>query len=131
MVINAMDNICWPAIIKQQESEELIYLASERDWLEFCCLQPHIYDHQDQLLDTAGLTFDIVIEPTIDSSLMQVPQPTAELPQLEISQHPIDIVSFIHLVRQHAVLNGHCCSAKIVFSDVKQGIEAVAYLESI
>ena len=126
-----MQTICWPAIIKQQDSEELIYLASERDWLEFCCLQPHISEHRDQLLDSAGLTFDIVIEPVLQSTLVHGSQPTADLPQLEISQQPIDIVSFIHLVRQHAVLNGHCCSAKLIFSDIKQGIETVAYLESI
>ncbi|WP_285163295.1 DUF4144 family protein [Shewanella goraebulensis] len=124
-----MYTIYWPAIIKQQHSEELIYLASDRDWLEFCCLQPHIDGSQDKLLDSAGVTFDIVIQP-LQKFNSTPSSATADLPQLIISQRPIDLVSFIHYVREHAVLNGHCCSAKLVFSDIKQGIETVAYLES-
>ncbi|MCL1065985.1 DUF4144 domain-containing protein [Shewanella olleyana] len=156
-----MQTICWPVIIKQQHSEELIYLASDRDWLEYCCLQPHIANSLDKLLDSAGATFDIVIEPqplSVRSSQpasepsasepsasvqsTQVPstqapststqsdQATADLPQLKESLQPIDLVSFIHYVREHAVLNGHCCSTKLVFSNIKQGIETVEYLES-
>ncbi|ARD21046.1 DUF4144 family protein [Shewanella japonica] len=126
-----MLSICWPAIIKQQTSEELIYLANQTDWLEYCCLQLHLISSNDRLLDSEGSTFDIVIEAQAHPQQHQANHPTAELPQLRASQHPIDLVTFIQYVRTHATLNDHCCSAKLVFTDIKQGIDTVAYLESI
>ncbi|WP_144212737.1 DUF4144 family protein [Shewanella donghaensis] len=123
-----MQEIQWPAIIKQQDCEELIYLASDRDWLEYCCLTPHILDSTDQLLDTKGNTYDIAFEN--DSQLEFRNQATTQLPQLSLSIKPIDVLVFIKYVRLHAQLNGHCCSSKLAFSTIKQGIETVEFLDS-
>ncbi|WP_076540657.1 DUF4144 family protein [Shewanella sp. UCD-KL21] len=122
-----MQSICWPAVIKQQTSDELIYLASDRDWLEFCCLAAHITDTTDKLLDSEGHIFDISINSTTDTCQ---PITVAELPQLALSTQAIDLVTFIRYVRQHAQLNGHCCSAKLIFTTIRQGIETVEFLES-
>ncbi|MDO6620321.1 MULTISPECIES: DUF4144 family protein [unclassified Shewanella] len=122
-----MQSICWPAVIKQQSCDELIYLASDRDWLEFCCLTPHIAGTCDKLLDSEGNTFDISINSATDTSQ---PITVAALPQLALSTQAIDLMTFIHYVRQHAQLNGHCCSAKLIFSTIRQGIETVEFLES-
>ena len=117
-----MQDIHWPAIIKQQDNEGLIYLASEIDWLEYCCLTPYIIHSTDQLLDTKGNTYDIAFKETN--------QTTDDILQLTLSIQPISLLTLIEDVKLHAQLNGHCCSSKLFFTSIKQGIETVEFLDS-
>ena len=125
-----MTNIYWPAVVKLTQNDELLYLATKRDWLELACLYQHHFSENDTLIDSSGATYQIV-----NDSLHQLDRPkedqllVAGFPGLALKQEPISLTEFIQLVRAHAQAVGQCCSAKLAFSTLAQGIDMVKYLD--
>ncbi len=102
------NHITWPAIIIQQNQAELLYLESNKEWLEQA--QGHIEENAN-LLDSTG-------------ALYRFNQNHWQLSAGVISQ-----ADLIERVRQHASTLGHCCTAKLGADTLKQIFEIIKYLE--
>ncbi|WP_076416581.1 DUF4144 family protein [Shewanella sp. UCD-KL12] len=102
------EQITWPAVIIHKGQAELLYLASNEDWLEQA--QGHI-EANANLLDSTG-------------SLYRFNQNHWQLSTEVISQ-----ADLIERVRQHASTLGHCCTAKLGADTLKQIFEIIKYLE--
>ncbi|RTR40201.1 hypothetical protein EKG38_05645 [Shewanella canadensis] len=112
-------HIQWPAILIQEEQAELVYLASEQEWrLEE---QNHI-EEMSRLLDASGVTYNL--------SLAQRAQlkPDTRL-SWQVSDEPLCLPQVLALVRVHASVSGHCCTAKLGAETMEQVFEIMKYIE--
>ena len=103
--------INWPAVLKFDGDEELIYIGSEQEWLHEG--ESHLYNHQgdDYLIDRCGQIFSLVhSDDNID------PESTGKQMALD---------EFIRLVRIHASSSHRCCIEKIGFRTIAEGIDLV------
>ena len=123
-----MQNICWPAILQFDQDDELMYLSCYQDWLSFICVNQHTVGKKDKLIDSAGHIYNIITplpqDPSLDTRV-------AELPRLMKLNKNINVLQMLPIVRQYGQLQGHCCSAKIIFTTIAQGIATVAELEKL
>ena len=123
-----MQKIHWPAILQFDQDDELMYLASYQDWLAFICANQFTVQTKDRLIDSQGQVYAINTQIQIDSSINTC---IAELPQLIKRDQDISVLQLLVLVRQYGQFQGHCCSAKIIFTTIEQGIATVAELEQL
>ncbi|MDD8061137.1 MULTISPECIES: DUF4144 family protein [Shewanella] len=123
-----MPQIHWPAILKFDQDDELMYLANHQDWLSFICANQDTVCLQDKLIDSSGHIYRIQKPPTKQTSIDNC---VAQLPELVKQPQRISVLQLLPLVRQYGQFQGHCCSAKIVFATIEQGIATVAELEQL
>lgn len=112
--------IKWPAVIKYQGEDELIYIASLSDWLNDPDLCLPNYEAEDRLIDVSGALFLLPTAPSDVNAATFVALNT------EIPVH-----EFVELVRQHAVIENYCCSAKINAKTHQQVIAMVKEINSL
>ncbi|MDX2322009.1 MAG: DUF4144 family protein [Moritella sp.] len=112
--------IKWPAVIKYQGEDELIYLASLNDWLNDADLCLSCYELEDRLIDMSGALFSL---PTVSSAVN-----TTAFLALDAQ---ISVPEFVELVRKHAVIENYCCSAKLNAKTHQQVIAMVKEINSI
>jgi hypothetical protein len=122
-----MQQIHWPAILQFDQDDELMYLADYQDWLSFICANQFTVCLQDKLIDTAGYIYHIETAKQVDASNINVTQ----RPYLVKQEQLMNLVQLLPIVRQFGQFQGHCCSAKIIFTTVEQGIATVAELEQL
>ncbi|GGQ24560.1 DUF4144 family protein [Shewanella litoralis] len=123
-----MQQIHWPAILKFDQDDELMYLANHQDWLSFICANQYTVCVQDTLIDSSG---DIYLIAKPQPEHTSIDTSVAQLPHLVKQPQPINVLQMLPLVRQYGQFQGHCCSAKIVFTTIEQGIATVAELEQL
>lgn len=112
-------HIQWPAILIQQEQAELVYLASEQEWqLE---QQSHI-EEMSRLLDASGVTYNL-------SSTQRTQLKTDTRLCWRVSDDLLCLPQVLSLVRQHASVTGHCCTAKLGAESMEQIFEIMKYIE--
>jgi hypothetical protein len=124
-------DVLWPAILKLEQSRELIYLESKSDWTAYACQNAAMMDPLDRLIDLQGWVFNINSgnQFTIPFDDQGQEQLVKQLPSLVVIEQQMTALQLIPLVRQYAELLELCCSAKLVFSSISQGIALVASLE--
>jgi len=115
--------IQWPAILIQEDQAELIYLGSERDWR--LQAQSHI-DAGSHLLDISGVTHQLSLA---HPSEPPIPQQQDKHPSWRIADEPLSLQRVLALVRQHASVSGHCCTAKLGAESMEQIFEIMKYIE--
>lgn len=105
--------INWPAVIKYDGDDELVYVASVEAWK--CDAELHLYNHRssDQLIDSSGRVFSL--DYSDDDTIVT-----------EDTGTRLKLDDFIRLVRIHASSSHHCCIEKISFRSFAEGIELVA-----
>ncbi|GGP92130.1 DUF4144 family protein [Shewanella ulleungensis] len=123
-----MQQIHWPAILKFDQDDELMYLANHQDWLSFICANQYTVCLQDALIDSSGHVY-LIEKPLAEHT--SIDTNVAQLPNLVKQPQPINILQMLPLVRQFGQFQGHCCSSKIVFTTIEQGIATVAQLEQL
>jgi len=123
-----MQHIHWPAILQFDQDDELMYLPNYQDWLSFICANQYTVCTQDKLIDSIGHIYHIQkhlpLDPSIDANV-------TELPQLIKLDQNMSVIQMLPIVRQYGQFQGHCCSAKIIFTTIEQGIATVAELEQL
>ena len=130
-----MTEIHWPAVVKLVQNDELLYLPQKRDWLELACLYQRQFSDDDYLIDNMGHKYHIVGPSSPKNAQSPVnaldadESPVVLFPWLQAQHSDISITEFVQLVRFHAQATGQCCSAKLAFSTIDQGIAMVKYLE--
>ena len=105
--------INWPAVIKFDGDDELIYIGSADEWLRDA--QSLLYHHKgdDYLIDSSGCIFNLE---HINDDILN-PQGTGS---------QISLQDFIRLVRIHASNAHRCCIEKISFRNIAEGIRLVS-----
>lgn len=123
-----MQQIHWPAILQFDQDDELMYLANQQDWLSFICANQYNVCFQDKLIDSSGSIF-LINKPLNSKACAE--QNVAQLPNLVKQAQPISLLQMLTIVRHYGQFQGHCCSAKIMFTSIEQGINTVAELEQL
>ena len=105
--------IKWPAVIKYNGDDELVYVSSEDEWIRDAA--SHLYNHSDGdcLIDSSGDIFSLARA----QDIIHDPPATGDRISLE---------SFIRLVRIHASNSHRCCIEKINFRNIAEGISLIA-----
>ena len=107
----------WPAVIKYQGTDELVYVGSLTEWLadlDFCQAN---YEIGDRLIDVNGTLFSLQ---GMSASCAFVPLAMR-----------ICVFEFVELVRKYAVMENYCCSAKLTAKTHQQVIAMVKEINSI
>lgn len=100
-------NVQWPAILKLHGADELIYLQDHAAWLSDGHLQAMHLTADDNLIDSAGLCF-------------QVAKNRNE--RLIATGERLGLSQIIQLVRMHAAQDGACCVAKLHANSIADAI---------
>ena len=105
--------ICWPAVIKFEGDDELVYIGSGDEWTRDA--ESHLYNHNgnDYLIDSSGHIYNLDKEH--DGTINP-----------EDSGNEITLQDFIKLVRIHASNSHRCCIEKINFRNIAEGISLIA-----
>ncbi|ACA88074.1 DUF4144 family protein [Shewanella woodyi] len=106
--------INWPAILIQPQQKELIYLESKSAWL---IESQHTIDIEAQLIDSLGKSY-------------QLREDAGRGPVWSEGSQNIRLEKLIEMIKVHASLTGHCCSAKLGAKDFPQAFEIIHYLEN-
>ncbi|MBB1268882.1 DUF4144 family protein [Shewanella sp. SR44-3] len=124
-------DVIWPAIIKLQQTEELVYLACKSAWIDYVLLEQHVMDPQDELIDSQGWVYALKSpdQLTMQSCPGQKTQLVKQLPSIVATEQQMTSLQLIPLVRQYAAFLEQCCSAKLAFNRISEGIEIIAALE--
>lgn len=103
--------ITWPAFVKHDGEDELIYISSLIEWQNDEEMLLYIFNDRDVLIDSAGKVFSLpVLQQNINSG------DSLAIASLE---------NIIELVRAHAAITGQCCIEKINCQTIKQAVELV------
>ncbi|MFT5234646.1 MAG: hypothetical protein ACI90A_000005 [Shewanella sp.] len=108
-----MIEINWPAILIQPLQGELIYLESKSAWL---IESEHTINDNCQLIDYTGASY-------------QLHSAVKGVIEWKGSCKNISLEELIEMIKVHASLVGHCCSAKLGAKDFPQAFEIIRYLE--
>ena len=105
--------INWPAVIKFDGDEELVFIRSNTEWKRDA--ESLLYNHSgdDQLIDSSGRVYSLVHHE--DGSL-----------HTENTGSTVGLTQFVKLVRIHASNSHRCCIEKINFRDIAEGIRLIA-----
>lgn len=106
--------IQWPAIIKHDGEDELIYISSELSWQNDEEMLLYIFTDRDVLIDSSGQVF----------SLSDIQEHFNASPVL--ANATLD--NIIELIQAHAAISATCCIEKIQTKTIGQAIELVSHL---
>ena len=105
----------WPAVIKNDDDDELIYIHSQQQWDNDTELHDFDYDDSDKLIDSSGKMYTLTIK-------------VKHWVQPRDSGAKITLHDLLGLVKAHAAQKGSCCVAKLyapTFSDAFKIIESL------
>ncbi|MDG1732587.1 MAG: DUF4144 family protein [Thalassotalea sp.] len=106
--------IHWPAIIKHDGEDELIYISSALSWQNDEEMLLYIFTDRDVLIDSSGQVFSLsAVQEQFDTS------PVLANATLE---------NIIELIQSHAAISATCCIEKIQPKSIGQAIELVSHL---
>lgn len=102
--------IQWPALLKLEGDDELLYLADEQQFIHEC--SEMILGDNDQLIDTRGQSFHITTANGLELSLAAKRYSAAEVCQL---------------IQAHEFAAAQVCVTKIYFPSVELAVKAMAF----
>ena len=106
----------WPAVIRYQGDDELLYCADEPSWLAVASAQHPAFSEMDRLIDSSGQVFRLHLQGEGQVCL----QP---------DEQAIDLPTFNSLLRAHAVTVGNCCAGKVGCTGIEQGLAMIGQME--
>ncbi len=105
----------WPAILKCQNDDELLFLPTEDAWLVHLNATPA--RSGDRLIDSRGICHVVEDAQATDAHI------DAQFPvQLSLDE-------VLQLVRQHASVCGHCCVSKMGAPGIAQAVALVKEID--
>ena len=107
-------HIAWPSVIKYKDTEELLFISSQQDWLTNPEIGNVRFQAGDSLIDSAGLLYPLA--GSRDSALQGGSQ------QLLLEE-------VLDLVREHASVCGHCCVSKMGAPSIAAALQLVEVIE--
>lgn len=106
----------WPAVIKLQGDDELIFIASQQAWESSDERQQAFFSDDDCLVDSQGKVYRFSLAP--NQSVM-----------LRATDEYLDTEQLILLVKAHMSLIKACCVAKFYAENVAEAILAVQQIQ--
>jgi len=100
----------WPAIIKLQADDELIFVSDATQFAGDNTLQLTHFQTQDMLIDSSGAVYSISKSQTLD--LVNT--------GLLLSLHDVEV-----LLRLHLSSNGNCCVSKFYAPSIREALASV------
>ncbi|WP_371187862.1 DUF4144 family protein [Thalassotalea maritima] len=107
--------IAWPAVVKHDGEDELIYIVSEQDWLNDEEMLLYVFSDRDVLIDSHGHVF----------SLPAVQQNMASTEVLGTAT----LENMIELAQLHAAVNQQCCVGKIGAGNIAEVMQIIASMQ--
>lgn len=107
-----LEQVNWPTILLQQDSDDLLRLESLADWHEQTAMLGVLKGNC--IIDYMGVSYKIIEE--------QPPRLQRTSPQLSLEQ-------LNQSVQRYASQNGHCCTSKLAINTIAQLFEVVAFIE--
>lgn len=107
-----LDQVNWPIILQQQDSDDLLLVESLLDWSD-----------QTEMLGVLKGSF--VIDYNGNSYLISEDLPT----RLQLASPQISLDQLRSTVQRYASQNGHCCTSKLTINTIAQLFEVVAFIE--
>lgn len=102
--------VSWPAIIKMEGVDDLLYIESQQVWDSEASISQQ-YHRDDLLIDSEGHCFQLQIRASdIDIVAMQ---------------QSLDLAQLDQWVRQHLVAMQQCCVYKVELDSFEQGFHMV------
>ena len=114
-MVNQLVN--WPAVIKQADDAELIYISDQAVWQTDADLHDIDYDDADCLIDSCGNVFNLSRQVGNKAKL----KPRGET---------IALNAFLGLVKAHAAQQGSCCVAKLYAPSIMEAFKIVESLQN-
>ena len=108
-----MDKILWPAIIRFNGDDELVFIVDETEWKSDADLYFHSYADGDQFIDSKGRVYGLSHDP--ERGVVEVKQTGGKL----------TIDEFENWVRNHLVVLNQCCIAKFQISSFDEGMKII------
>ena len=112
---NGITELVWPAVICSADHDELLYLASRKDWNAHVDEPGPGGSMHDVLVDSVGHRYTLG---DVKGKLSVLAFDGSET-----------LGSMIERLRRYARLNGQCCITKIVAQDVRQAVELVKSID--
>lgn len=124
--------VSWPAILQSEQHDELIYIKDQSSWYTFNSENNHTLHPDDRLIDSHGVVFlvhgskinSLISPQKIASSPSALDVPTIDA-STGTTPSKMAVSELLPLVRQFAQYQDHCCSSKIGFNTISEGIELV------
>lgn len=108
--MNKNHSVHWPAIIKFDGDDELIYVADAGQLIDDSELQQTYFREQDKIIDSSGSTYRINVANTLNLT------PTNEYMTLE---------EIKELLQLHLSNHGTCCVAKFHANSIREALMSV------
>ena len=106
--------ITWPAFIKHDGEDELIYVSSLSEWQNDEEMLLYLFTERDVLIDASGKVFSLpLLQQNINSD-----------EYLAIAS----VDNVLELVKAHAAVSEQCCIEKIQCQTTRQAVEFVKEL---
>ncbi|WOH36778.1 DUF4144 family protein [Thalassotalea fonticola] len=103
--------ITWPAFIKHDGEDELIYISSLTEWQNDEEMLLYIFSERDVLIDSTGKVYSLpILQQNINSN-----------DYLAVAS----VGNIVELVRAHAATVGECCIEKINCQTISQAVALV------
>jgi len=100
----------WPAIIKYEAGDEVIYISDEDEWNNDALLSGFSYGDGDTLIDASGAIYDLPYDTTTKKTL------------IKDSSRKMELAEFSEVVQSHLKAVGQTAVAPKTFTE---GLELV------
>ncbi len=100
----------WPAVIKHEGEDELMYLSGDVDWQQ-AAEHTLFSTGGDVLIDSQGRLFHC--------------QTDADVPVLHLTDRVMGLGDFTQILKQHMVALNQCCVSKLYIDTIAQGLQMV------
>lgn len=110
--------ITWPAILKYDGENELVFIANQAQWNKDPDLFYYAYESDDLLLDSKGVIYKL------DQIKENYVTPVSTNRMASLSEME-------EMLKSHMSELGHCCIAKIAITSIQEAIVMVGETEAI
>lgn len=107
-------DVTWPSVVKYENTDELLFIGSLKDWLANPEIGNVRFQAGDTLIDSTGQAYPLL---GIGSAAVQGASKQFSLQEV------------LELVRQHASVCGHCCVSKMGAPSIAAALQLVEVIE--
>lgn len=100
----------WPAVIKLQGDDELIYIPNATAWEQDPDLSGYHYNDNDRLIDSCGNSYSLVTNQQ---------SKTANISPCNMKYNSVE---FCELLKAHFLCLQHCCVSKFFIKSIDEGM---------
>lgn len=108
-------SIAWPAAIKCNGDDELLFVKDESAWLADD-VSAYAYGEDDVLIDSNSALFSLEYDAKIKKTVVKAQQKIVSIDQFEM------------WIKNHLVILNQCCSSKLRLLSINEGLTLLEQL---